>query len=140
MAMTQAVCNSYKKEIMQGIHTTAHTYKCALYTSLATLNATTASYAAANEQSDVGSSYVAGGVSLTGCTANTAGAVAYLDFADAVWTNVTVKASGALIYNGSVAGNPAVAVFAFGASYASANGNFTITWPAPGAAGFITIT
>jgi hypothetical protein len=107
---------------------------------LATLNATTASYSAVNEQSDVGSSYVAGGVSLTGCTANTAAAVAYLDFADAQWTNVTVKASGALIYNSSVGGNPAVAVFAFGSSYASANGNFTITWPAPGAAGMITIT
>ena len=139
MAITQAICNSYKMEVLQGVHSTADTYMCALYTSLASLDKTATAYTAANEQSDIGSSYVAGGVSLTGCTANTSGDVAYLDFNDPAWTNVTVKASGALIYNHSK-GDKAVCVLAFGSSKASANGNFTINLPVPGANAIVTIT
>jgi hypothetical protein len=92
MAITTAVCNSYKKEILDGVHAAADTYKIALFTDAATLGAATTAYASTNEV--VGAGYTAGGVTLTGFTSGLADSVAYITFADAAWTNATITARG----------------------------------------------
>lgn len=132
MAITAAVCNSYKSEILQGTHTSANTYKIALYTSSATLDATTTAYAATNEVSGTG--YTAGGATLAGFTAALYSGTAVLDFTtDPSWSSATISAAGALIYNSSQS-NKAVAVLDFGGTITSTNGTFTVTLPVPGAA------
>jgi len=132
MAITSAFCTSAKSEFLQGTHTSADTYKIALYTSAAALDATTTAYAATNEVS--GTNYSAGGTTLTGFTVTTSGTTAILDFTtDPSWPNSTITARGALIYN-STKSNKAIAVYDFGADKTSSNGTFTVQFPTPDAA------
>lgn len=137
MAITQAMCTSFKVELLNGIHafgttvvraaTTADTFKIALYTSTATLGATTTAYSATNEITGTG--YTAGGNTLTVSAVPTStGTTAFLDFADTTWAAATITANGALIYN-STQSNKAVAVLAFGGDKTSTAGDFTIIFP-----------
>ena len=131
MAILQAIATSFKAEILQGIHDSADTYKIALYTSAATLGATTTEYSATNEVSGTG--YTAGGQVLSGFNVTTSGITAILDFTtDPSWANATITARGALIYNSSKT-NKAVYVLDFGSDISSTNGVFTVTFPTPDA-------
>ena len=132
MAITAAVCNSYKKEKMDGTHTSADTYKIALYTNIAVLNATTTAYSATNEV--VGTGYTAGGATLAGFATVLAGSTAILDFAtDPAWATSTITARGALIYNSSKS-NRGICVLDFGADITSTADTFTVTFPVADAA------
>lgn len=138
MAITQALCTSFKQEILVAEHNLtggAHTIKAALYTSSATLDATTAVYSATNEVSGTG--YVAGGGALTNVTPVTTGTVAIADFADETWSSSTITARGALIYNDTHASNAAILVLDFGANKTSSSGDFTIVFPAADASNAI---
>jgi hypothetical protein len=138
MAITQAMCTSFKQELLTGTHdftnSTGGTFKIALYTSSASLDATTTAYSATNEASGTG--YSAGGNTLTNVTPTTSGTTAYTDFADTTWSSSTITAAGALIYNSS-ASDAAVAVLSFGGDYTSTNGDFTIQFPAADASNAI---
>jgi|SRR6056300_340617 len=133
MAITQAVANSFKKEVLEGEHTFQFSggdvFKLALYTSTATLNSTTTVYAATNEVPNSGQ-YAAGGGSLVKPNPSTsvASGVAIVDFNDLSFTGVTITARGALIYNTS-SSNKAVAVLDFGADKTATSGTFTIQFP-----------
>lgn len=130
MAITQAMTTSFKQELMEGVHDfTAHTFKIALFTSAATLDATTTAYSTTNEASGTG--YTAGGntLTVTGGAVSTSGTTAFIDFADTSWTSASITARGALIYNSSVVGNPAVAVLDFGSDKTSTDGTFTVQFP-----------
>ena len=138
MAISQAMCTSFKVEILDGIHafgttvvraaTTADTFKIALYTSSATLSASTTAYTTSNECPSTGN-YSAGGNTLTVSQVPTStGTTAFLDFADTTWSNATITANGALIYN-STQSDKAVAVLAFGGDKTSTAGDFTIIFP-----------
>lgn len=110
--ITQAVCNSFKEELLLGVHDfDLDTFKMALFGSAATLTAATTTYSTSNEVS--GSGYTAGGVALTGATTALTDSIAYADFNDAEWATVTIEPRGALIYNSSKA-NRAVVVLDFG--------------------------
>jgi hypothetical protein len=131
MAITQAMCTSFKQALLDGemdfSSDTAQTFKIALYTSSATLNATTTAYSATNEVSGTG--YSAGGNTLTISTnPTTSGTTAFLDFADTTWSTATITARGALIYK-SGGGDPAVAVLDFGGDKTSTSGDFQIQFP-----------
>jgi len=130
MAITQAMCTSFKKALLDGemdfSSDTAQTFKIALYTSSASLDATTTAYSATNEV--VGTGYTAGGNTLTVVAPTTSGTTAYLDFNDTTWSTATITARGALIYQ-SGGSNPAVAVLDFGADKTSTAGDFTIQFP-----------
>ena len=130
MANVQALCTSFKVELMTATHnftaSTGNTFKLALYTSAATLGATTTAYSATNEAT--GTNYTAGGANLTNVTPTSSGTTAFTDFADLTFSNVTITANGALIYNSS-ASNRAVCVLAFGSDKTATAGNFTIVFP-----------
>lgn len=130
MAISTAFCTSFKQQLMQGQHnftlSTGNTFKIALYTSSATLGATTTAYSATNEVSGTG--YTAGGNTLTNVTPTTSGTTAYTDFADTTWASSTITANGALIYNAN-ASNASTVVLAFGSDKSSSNGDFTIVFP-----------
>ena len=136
MAITQAMCTSFKVDLLNGIHafgttvaragTTADTMYMALYTSSATLDATTTAYTATNEVSGTG--YSAGGQALTTVAPTSSGTTAYLDFNDETWTSSTITARGALIYN-STQSNKSVAVLDFGGDKTSTAGDFTVVFP-----------
>jgi hypothetical protein len=132
MAISQAMCTSFKVELLKGVHdftnSTGSTFKIALYTSSATLDATTTAYSATNEVSGTG--YTAKGNTLTNVTPTSSSTTAYTDFADTTWSSATITANGALIYNEDAAGDPAVAVLAFGGDKTSTNGDFKIQFPA----------
>ena len=139
MAITQAMATSFKVEILKGLHafgtsviragTTADTFRVALYTSSATMDATTTAYSVTNEVS--GTNYTAGGEAITIVTAPTStSTTAWLDFTDVTWATSTITARGALIYNDTSSGNLAVGVLDFGSDKTSTAGNFTIVWPA----------
>lgn len=132
MAITQALCTSYKAEILSGIHLAADVYKIALFTSLATLDATTTTYSVTNEV--VGAGYTAGGTTLSGFTATTSGTTAILDWTtDPSWATATITARGAIIYNSSKS-NKAVAILDFTTDKTSTAGTFTVQLPVPDAA------
>lgn len=139
MAITQAVCNSFKTEVLTGTHnftaSTGDTFKLALYTSAATLDKTTTAYTATNEVGASGS-YTAGGATLTSSTPTLSTDTAVCDFADVSFTTATITARGALIYNSSKS-NKAVCVLDFGADKTSTSGTFTIVFPTPDAANAI---
>jgi len=133
MSITAAICDSYKQEILQGIHLAADTYKMALFPSSATLNKSTTAYSSAGECPN-GSGYATGGVALVGYAVTIDTDTAILDFTtDPTWPAATITARGALIYNSSK-GNKAVAVLDFGADITSTNDTFTVTLPLPAAA------
>jgi hypothetical protein len=130
--VTQAMCTSFKVELFTATHNFAasggHTFKMALYTSAATLDATTTAYSATNEAS--GTNYVAGGTTLTNSNPSSSGTTAMCSFAaNPTWTSATFNASQALIYNSSV-GNKAVAVLDFGSTQTVVAGDFVVTLPA----------
>lgn len=138
MAITQAMTTSFKQELMEGVHDfTTHTFKIALYTSSATLDASTTAYTTTNETSGTG--YTAGGLALVvvGTAVSTSGTTAFIDFNDAVFSDASITARGALIYNSSVVGNPSVAVLDFGADKTSTSGDFTVQFPAADASNAI---
>lgn len=136
MAITTAICNSYKQEILGGVHASADTYKIALYTSSATLGASTTAYSATNEVTGAG--YDTGGKTLTGFVSGLSTGTAYITFDDPSWTSSTITARGCLIYNSSKS-NKAVACFDFGSDVISVSGTFTIDLPAAGASALIRI-
>lgn len=128
MAITQAMCTSFKVDLLDGEHDFgANTFKIALYTSSATLDATTTAYSATNETSGTG--YTAGGNTLTVSTTPTSsGTTAFLSFSNTTWSTASITARGALIYNSTNA-NKAVAVLDFGSDKTSTAGDFTIQFP-----------
>lgn len=129
MAITAAVCTSYLQEILQGTHSSADTYKIALYPSTATLSAATTAYSSTGEVTGTG--YTAGGATLSGYSVTTDTGKAILDFTtDPTWASSTITARAALVYNSSKS-NKAVAVLDFGVDTTSTNGTFTVTLPAP---------
>lgn len=132
MAISQAMVTSFKVGILDGTFDfssdTTQTFKIALYTSAATLGASTTAYTSSNEVTGTG--YSAGGNTLTISTNPTSsGTTAYLDFADTTWSNATITARGALIYLANGTTNPAVCVLDFGGDKTSTAGDFTIQMP-----------
>ena len=140
MAATQALCNSFKAELLQGYHkfqaSGGSAFKLALYTSSSSHDATTANYSTTAEIS--GTAYVAGGLALTnaGVTGSNTTATSYVDFGNAVWNTASFTANSALLYNTTANGasntTNAVCVLAFGADYTASNGTFTVQFPTPG--------
>ena len=130
MAITQAVCTSFKQELLVEGHNFTNgqdTFKIALYTSSASLDASTTAFTTSNEVSDSGS-YSSGGGSLTSVTPTTSGTTAICDFADISFTSATITARGAMIYNSSNS-NKAVCILDFGGDKTSTSGTFTIQFP-----------
>ena len=132
MGITQAVCNTFKSELLGGVHdfdsASAQVFKLALYTSAANLSAATTAYTTSSEVSATGQ-YTAGGGILTGKQVSLDTATAIITFTDLSFTGVTLTARGAVIYNTS-ASNAAVCVLDFGADKTATSGTFTIQFPA----------
>ena len=133
MAITSAICTSFKQELLVGTHnftaTSGDTFKIALYTSSATLGASTTAYSTSNEITNTsGTAYTAGGATLTSVTPTTSGTTALCDFADVSYTSASFTANGALIYNDDQS-DKAVAVIAFGSDKTVTSGTFTIQFP-----------
>ena len=139
MAITSAICSSFKQELLQGKHSFessgGHTFKLALFDSDASLGASTTAYTTSNEVSGTG--YTAKGGALTRVDPTTSGTTAFTDFADLTFSSSTITANGAMIFNDSASGDPAVAVLAFGGDKTSTNGDFTIQFPTPDASNAI---
>lgn len=141
MAITSAVCTTFKKELFEGKHdfntTSGHTFKIALIKAspTGTYDASTDLYTDVTTNSDevVGTGYTAGGATLTNVDPTVSGTVAFIDFADVTWTSATISADGAIIYNTTTDGGTgtynAVAVIDFGGTKTSTNGDFTIQFP-----------
>ena len=137
MSISQAMCTSFKGEILDEQHDlAADTIKIALFTSSASLGAGTTAYSTSNEISGAG--YTAGGATLASKTVATTGTIAYFDAADPEWTSATFTANGALIYNDTNA-DKAIAVLAFGGDFTVAGGTFKIIFPAAGTGAIIRI-
>ena len=135
MAISSAVCNSFKQEILVGTHnftaSSGNTFKIALFTSSASLGASTTAYSTSNEISNTsGSAYSAGGATLTSVDPAASGTTAVCDFSDVSYTSATFTANGCLIYNDSASGDPACVVVAFGGDKTVTSGTFTIQFPA----------
>jgi len=137
MAISQAMCTSFKVELLDGIHafgttvvrgaTTADTFKMALYTSSASLGAATTAYTASGETSGTG--YVATGQALTVSAVPVAsGTTAILNFSTETWTTASITAAGAMIYNDTQS-DKAVAVLDFGGDKTSTAGDFSVVFP-----------
>lgn len=138
MAFTgNAMTTSFKQQILEGVHdfraAGGDTFYIALYTSSATLDASTTAYSATNEITNTaGSAYVAGGQALSNVNPTTSGTTAFTDFADETWSSASFTARGALIYNSTPAHtytNPSVVVLDFGSDKTASNGDFTIVFP-----------
>jgi len=131
MAISQAMCTSFKKELLEAVHnfknSGGNTFNIALYTSSASLGASTTAYTTSNEVS--GTNYTAKGASLTRVDPTTSGTTAFTDFSDVTFSNVTLTARGALIFNDSASGDPAVCVLDFGADKSASSGDFTVVFP-----------
>ena len=128
MAISQVLCTSFKKELLEGTHDfSSHTFKIALYTSAATLDADTITYSAANEVSGTG--YVANDKELTRIDPSSGDGVGFTGFSDVTWPNSSFTARGAIIYN-ATQGNKAVMVLDFGDDKTSNNSTFTVGMPA----------
>lgn len=133
MAITTAMCNSFKQELLGGVHDLdTHTLKIALIkgSHSGTYNASTTNYSNVTGNSDeaTGTGYSAGGQNLDSASITLSGSTAFVDFADEVFSTATVSADGAIIYNSS-ASNKAIAVFSFGSTVTSTNGDFTVVFP-----------
>ncbi len=131
MAISQAMCTSFKAEILKGVHdftaSTGNTFKLALYTSSASLGAGTTAYTTSNEVSGTG--YTAKGGTLTSVTPTTSGTTALGDFSDLTFSSATITANGAMIFNETATGDPSVLILAFGGDKSSSSGDFTIQFP-----------
>ena len=137
MAISSAVCNSFKQEILVGTHnftaSSGNAFKLALYTSSASLGAGTTAYSTSNEISNAsGSAYTAGGKAITSVTPALDGSTACCDFADVSFTSASFTANGCLIYNDTQS-DKAVCVVAFGGDKTVSSGTFTIQFPAAAA-------
>ena len=139
MAISQAMCTSFKKELLEAVHNFKNsggsTFQIALYTSSASLGASTTAYTTSNEVS--GTNYTAKGNTLTRVDPTTSGTTALTDFADTTWSSATITARGALIFNDSASGDPSVAVLDFGGDKTSTAGDFTVSFPAADASNAI---
>ena len=135
MAITSAICTSFKVELLKGVHnftaSTGNTFNLALYTSSATLGAGTTAYTTTEEITGTG--YTAKGNALTSVTPVADGTTAVCDFADTSFTSATFTANGCLIFNDSATGDPAVCAVAFGGDKSVSSGTFTIQFPAKAA-------
>jgi hypothetical protein len=138
MAISQAMCTSFKQELLVGTHnftaSSGNTFKLALYTSSASLGAGTTAYTSSNEAS--GTNYSATGAALTSVTPTTDGTTAICDFSDLTFSNVSITARGALIYNDTQA-DKAVCVLDFGGDKTATAGDFTISFPTANASSAI---
>ncbi len=129
MAITQAMCTQFKKDVMLGLHDLdSDTIKIALYTSSASLDATTDTYTTSNEVAN-GNGYATGGVTLANASVIENGTSGCFDSDDPEWTSATFTARGALIYN-DTDGDRAIAVLDFGGDFSVAGGTFKIVFPA----------
>ena len=138
MAITSAVCNSFKQEILEAEHnftaSSGNTFNLALYTSSATINKSTTAYSSTNEISNTsGSAYSAKGNALTSVTPVLDSDTAVCDFANTSWTSASFTANGCLIFNDSHASDAAVCTIAFGGDKTVTSGTFTIEFPAAAA-------
>ena len=134
MAITSAICNSFKVEILKGEHnftaTSGNTFNLALYTSSATLNKSTTAYTTSNEITNTsGSAYTAKGKALTSVTPVLSTDTAVCDFADVSWTSASFTANGCLIFNDSHSTDASVCAIAFGSDKTVTSGTFTIQFP-----------
>ena len=141
MAITSAICTSFKVELLKGVHnftaTTGNTFKIALYDSDATLGAGTTAFTTSEEITNTsGTAYTSGGATLTSVTPVASSTTALCDFDDVSFSSATFTANGALIYNSSES-NAAVAAIAFGSDKTATNGTFTIQFPAADASNAI---
>ena len=133
MAITSAICTSFKVELLKGVHnftaTTGDTFKIALYDSDATLGAGTTAFSTSEEITNTsGSAYTSGGATLTSVTPTSSSTTAICDFSDVSFSSASFTANGELIYNSS-ASNVAVCAIAFGSDKTATNGTFTIQFP-----------
>jgi len=133
MAITTAMCNSFKQELLGGVHDLdTDTLKVALIqdSPTGTYGAATTNYSdiTGNTDEAVGTNYTAGGQNLDSPVITLSGSTAFVDFADEVFTNLTISADGCIIYNASQ-GNKAIAVFDFGGTVTSTSGDFTLVFP-----------
>jgi len=142
MSITSAVCSSFKSELLSGKHdfdsSGGDTFKIAMFTSSASLDATTTDYSTSNEiTNSSGTAYTAGGKALTNQGVTLSSTTAYTDFADVSWTSASFTANGAMIYNTTTDGGSgttdAVCVIAFGGDKTVSSGTFTVQFPAAGA-------
>lgn len=137
MALTQSLTTSFRTELLQATHdftnSTGDTFKMALFRATASLSgafgAGTTNYSDMGADEVSGTNYTAGGVTLTAVTPTSSGTVAYVDFADATFSNVTLTASGALIYNSSKS-DKAVAVLDFGGDRSRTAADLVVVFPA----------
>jgi hypothetical protein len=131
MAITTAMCTSFKKELLEAVHNFKNsggsTFNLALYTSSASLGASTTAYTTSEEVS--GTNYTAKGAALTRVDPTTSSTTAFTDFADLTFSNATVTARGCLIFNESASGDPAVCALDFGGDKTSTAGDFTVQFP-----------
>ena len=138
MAITSAICSSFKQELLQGKHNFSssggHTFKLALFTSSASLGASTTDYSTSNEITNTsGTAYTAGGATLTNTGVGLTSTTAFTDFGDVTYTSASFTANGAMIYNTTTGGGSsttdAVCIIAFGGDKTATNGTFTIQFP-----------
>ena len=137
MAITSAICSSFKQEVLVGTHNFTNggnSFKLALYTSSATLGAATTAFTTTGQAS--GTNYTSGGSALTNVTPVLSGTTAVCDFADLTFGTATVTARGCMIYNDTNS-DKAVAIIDFGGDKTSTAGNFTVVFPSPTATGAI---
>ena len=132
MAITQAIASTFKQQLFQAVHNFnnpgGNTFYLALYTSTATLDASTTIYTTSGEVSSTGTNYPAGGGLLVSSGVGLTGTTAFLDFSDLTFPNVTLTCRGCMIYN-VTQGNKAVAIFNFGSDKTATDGDFTIIFP-----------
>lgn len=136
MSISQAMCTSFKKELLEGVHnfknSGGNTFKLALFTESASLGAATTAYASSGiNEVENGNGYSTGGNTLTRVDPTTSGVTAFTDFANTTFSNSTLTANGAMIYNDSASGDPAVIILAFGSNKSSSSGDFTVQFPTP---------
>jgi hypothetical protein len=140
MAITSAVCNSFKTEVLKAVHnftaSSGNTFNLALYTSSATLNKSTTAYTTSNEVAN-GNGYTTKGIALTSVTPALSTDTACCDFANVSFTSASFTANGCLIFNDSASGDPAVCAIAFGGDKTVTSGTFTIEFPAADASNAI---
>ena len=134
MAITSAICNSFKTEILTAVHnftaSTGNTFNLALYTSSATLSKSTTAYTSTEEITNTsGTAYTAKGNALTSVTPVLSSDTAVCDFADTSWTSASFTANGCLIFNDTATGDPACCAIAFGGDKTVSSGTFTIQFP-----------
>ena len=139
MAITSAICNSFKTQILTGVHNFTqggNQFKLALYTSSANLSKSTTQYVTNGEVAN-GNGYTTEGIVLTNVTPALSGDVACCDFSDVSFTSASFTTRGCLIYNETVANDPAVCAIDFGGDKTVSSGTFTIQFPAADASNAI---